>query len=149
VRAGDKNKVKIGFKSNIQDRAVIDCSANVDDASLPKDVDIGSYVTIGHGALLKSCIIGDEVLIGQGAIVEEGSVVEEKCMIAAGAVVTAGTLVPKGQLWAGNPAKFVRDLSEEELAFFKKSADAYSALREAHRDEFLPYGTAYQSLETK
>lgn len=117
---GDKNKVKVGFKTNIQDRAVIDCVLSDDEHSLPKDVDIGNYVTIGHGALLKSCIVGDECLIGQGAIIEEGCVIEDHSMIAAGAVVTAGTLVPKGQLWAGNPAKYVRDLNEEELGFFKK-----------------------------
>lgn len=110
-------------------------------------MEIGNYVTIGHGALLKSCIVGDECLIGQGAIIEEGSVIEGSSVIAAGAVVTAGTLVPKGQMWAGNPAKYVRDLDEDEQKFFKKSAEAYSTLREEHRNEFLPYGTAYQAAE--
>jgi carbonic anhydrase/acetyltransferase-like protein (isoleucine patch superfamily) len=67
VLRGDKNKVKVGFKSNVQDRAVISCTSEVE-TGFSADVDIGNFVTIGHGAVLTSCTIGDETLIGQGSM---------------------------------------------------------------------------------
>jgi carbonic anhydrase/acetyltransferase-like protein (isoleucine patch superfamily) len=90
------------------------------ESGFPADVDIGNYVTVGHGALLTSCTVGSHVLIGQGSILQEGVVVEDKVIVAAGAVVLPNTLVPSGQLWAGNPAAYVRDLTEEEIANFEK-----------------------------
>lgn len=83
-------------------------------------MEIGNYVTVGHGALLTSCTIGDNVLIGQGAIIQEGSIIESNSIVAAGAVVLPETLVPSGQLWAGNPAIFVRDVTDEEIANLEK-----------------------------
>ncbi len=90
------------------------------DEAYPADVVIDDSVTVGHGALLTSCTIGSETLIGQGAIVQEGSVIGPNCIIAAGAVVLPGTMIPQGQLWAGNPAKYIRDVTEEETAAKKK-----------------------------
>jgi hypothetical protein len=90
------------------------------DSGFPADVSIGDNVTIGHGALLTSCVIGDRVLVGQGSIIQEGCEVENDVIIAAGAVVLPGTLIPSGQLWAGNPAKVIRPLSEQEMANFVK-----------------------------
>ena len=84
------------------------------------DVDIGEFVTVGHGALLTSCVVGNCTLIGQGAIIQEGSEIGAASIIAAGSVVLPGTVVPKGQLWAGNPAVFIRDVDEEEIAAQKK-----------------------------
>ena len=116
---GDKNKIQIGSYTNIQDRAVIS-TVNELPSGFPADCKVGDYTTVGHGAMLTSCLVGDHCSIGAGAIVQEGSVVEKKSMVAAGAVVTPGTLVPSGQLWAGNPAKFIRDLSEEEIGDMEK-----------------------------
>lgn len=73
-------------------------------------------VTIGHGALITSCIIGNRTLVGQGAVIMEGCEVGNDCIIAAGAVVLPGTLIPSKQLWAGNPAKYVRDVTDEETS---------------------------------
>ena len=109
----------MGFKSNIQDRAVISTVPTTDEA-YPADVLIGNHVTVGHGALLTSCTVKDNTLIGQGAIIQEGAVIEENSIIAAGAVVLPGTLVKQGQLWAGNPAAYVRDVTEHEIEDIKE-----------------------------
>lgn len=105
VLRSEKNSIKIGNSSNVQDRSVIIASSG--------NVNIGNNVTIGHGALLNSCNISNNVLIGQGSIIEEGVVVESNSIIAAGAVVLSGTNVPSGQLWSGNPAKFVRSTTSQ------------------------------------
>ena len=119
VIRGDKNIVKIGHATNIQDRAVIDTESELE-SGFPAEVDIGNYVTIGHGALLTSCVIQDSVLIGQGAIIQKGSIIQSHSIIAAGSVILPGTLVPSKQLWAGNPAKYIRDVTEDEIAHIEK-----------------------------
>eukprot|EP00597_Dinobryon_sp_UTEXLB2267_P003264 CAMPEP_0170080246 /NCGR_PEP_ID=MMETSP0019_2-20121128/16434_1 /TAXON_ID=98059 /ORGANISM="Dinobryon sp., Strain UTEXLB2267" /LENGTH=228 /DNA_ID=CAMNT_0010294125 /DNA_START=6 /DNA_END=692 /DNA_ORIENTATION=- len=146
VLRGDNSGIKVGHMSNIQDRAVINTVESLE-SGFPSDVDIGDYVTVGHGALLTSCTVGNRVLIGQGSIIQEGSEIGSNSMIAAGAVVLPGTAVPSGQLWAGNPAVYIRDLSEEEIAGLEKSAAAYDRLGKEHAEEFLPYGTVYQAAE--
>jgi carbonic anhydrase/acetyltransferase-like protein (isoleucine patch superfamily) len=105
--------------ANVQDRAVINTVSSLE-TGYPSDVNIGDFVTIGHGALITSATIGNNVLIGQGAIISEGSDIGSKVIIAAGAVVLPGTVVPSGQLWAGNPAVYIRDLAEEEISAFGK-----------------------------
>ena len=125
VVRGDLNSVKIGASSNVQDRAVLTTASS-------SALTIGKNVTIGHGALLESCSVGDDVLIGQGAIVQAGAAVEGKNIVAAGAVVLPGTRVPAGQLWAGNPAKFIREVTPEEVKGFEKSAASYATLAADH-----------------
>lgn len=148
VVRGDKNKIKLGFCSNIQDRAVVTCTSELE-SGFPADVDIGNYVTVGSGAVLTSCIIQDETSIGMNAIVQEGSVIEKNVVVAPGSVVAPGTLIPSGQLWAGNPAQFVRNLTEDEKKNLELVADNYAILAAEHKDEFLPYGTLYQHAEAK
>lgn len=111
---GDQNIVKIGISTNVQDRAVINTVEQLD-SGFPAEVSIGNFVTIGHGAILTSCEIHDHVLIGQGAIIQEGSVIQSESIVAAGAVVLPGTLIPSKQLWAGNPAIYIRDVTDEEV----------------------------------
>jgi carbonic anhydrase/acetyltransferase-like protein (isoleucine patch superfamily) len=130
----------------VQDRAVIHSSPKLS-SGLPAEVDIGSYVTIGHGAVLQSCTVKDNVLIGMNSVIQEGSIIESNSMVAAGAVVEPETHIPSGQLWAGFPARYVRDLTDEEIAQFKKTAIMYSELSAKHKEEFLPYGTIYQQAE--
>ncbi len=91
------------------------------DASLA----IGKNVTIGHGAILHGCTIKDQALIGMGAIVLNGAVIGKGSMIAAGALVLQNTVVPDGALYMGNPAKFRRMLTEEELTANLKNAANY------------------------
>jgi carbonic anhydrase/acetyltransferase-like protein (isoleucine patch superfamily) len=145
VRA-DKHRIKIGSGTNVQDRAVINTVTSLDNG-FPADVFIGERVTIGHGALLTSCTIGPRVLIGQGAIVQAGADIGADSMLAAGAVVLPNTVVPSKQLWAGNPAKYIRDLTDEELSMLDNSASEYVKLSKEHDAEFLPYGTVYQAAE--
>ena len=118
VIRGDVNSISIGEGTNIQDLAVLHVDA---DASLA----IGKNVTIGHGAILHGCTIKDQALIGMGAIVQNGAVIGKGSMIAAGALVPQNTVVPDGALYMGNPAKFRRMLTEEELTANLKNAANY------------------------
>lgn len=77
---------------------------------------IGRYVTIGPGCVLRSATVEDEVLIGEKCVLMEGSLVENHSILAPGSVLPPGRLVPSGQVWAGNPAKFVRNLSKDEVS---------------------------------
>lgn len=77
---------------------------------------VGRYVTIGQGCVLRSATIEDEVLIGEKCVLMEGSLVENHSILAPGSVLPPGRLVPSGQLWAGNPAKFVRELTKDEAS---------------------------------
>ena len=84
---------------------------------------VGRYVTIGQGCVLRSATVEDEVLIGEKCVLMEGCLVESHSILAPGTVLPPGRLVPSGQLWAGNPAKFVRDLTKDEvcLCLLKKT----------------------------
>ena len=115
VIRGDVNSISIGEGTNIQDLAVLHVDA---DASLA----IGKNVTIGHGAILHGCTIKDQALIG---MVLNGAVIGKGSMIAAGALVLQNTVVPDGALYMGNPAKFRRMLTEEELTANLKNAANY------------------------
>lgn len=130
----------------MQDRAVIHCSTRLP-SGLPAETVIGAYCTIGHGAVLHSCTLKDCVLVGMNAVVQEGTIIERNSMVAAGAVVLPETHIPEGQLWAGNPAKYIRDLTADEIALLEKSAEHYAGLGKQHQEEFLPYGTLYQQGE--
>lgn len=124
------------------------CTSELE-SGFPADVDIGNYVTVGSGAVLTSCIVQDETHIGMNAVIQEGSVIESHVLVAPGSIVSAGTLIPSGQMWGGNPAKFIRNLTEDEKANMEKVAESYSELASEHKDEFLPYGTLYQEAEKK
>ena len=107
---GDVNVVRIGRNSNIQDNSVI----HVDHAQY--GTFIGDDVLVGHMCVVHACTIGDRAMIGMKACVMDGAVVEPEAMVAAGALVTPGKVVKTRQLWAGSPAKYMRDLSDEEVA---------------------------------
>jgi len=107
VIRGDVNYIKLGNKVNVQDGACIHCTY------LKHPTNIGNNVSIGHHAIVHGCTIHDNVLIGMGAIVMDGCVVESNSIIAAGAVLTEGTRVPAGTIFAGVPAKKLKDVSPE------------------------------------
>lgn len=146
VLRGDLNPIVVGYRSNIQDQSVIHTSGD-STPGLPAGVLVGSYVTVGHGCTLYSCIIEDQCTIGMGSIILDGALIESNSILAAGTVVPPGRRIPSGQLWAGNPAKYVRDVTEEEMENFISQADKYYDNALTHRDEFLPYGTAYLDAE--
>lgn len=107
VVRGDVNSIKMGNNVNIQDGAVIHCTYE------KTKVDLGNNVSVGHNALVHGCKVGNNVLIGMGAIVMDNCVIEDNCIIAAGAVLLENTKVESGTIYAGVPAKKVKDLSPE------------------------------------
>ena len=110
VLRGDVHYIKIGNKVNIQDGAVVHCTYQKSPTT------IGNNVSIGHNAIVHGCTIHDNVLIGMGCIIMDDCVVESNSIIAAGAVVTKGTTVPSGTIFAGMPAKKIKDISQELIS---------------------------------
>ncbi len=119
VVRGDVHYIKIGEMTNIQDLSML----HVTNGKYP--LNIGNCVTVGHSVKLHGCTIEDYSLIGIGAIVLDGAVVEKNSIVAAGAVVRPNTVVKSGKLYAGVPAKEIRDLTEAEIAEFENSAKRY------------------------
>ena len=107
VLRGDVNSIEMGNKVNVQDGAVIHCTYQK-----TKTI-VGNNVSIGHNAIVHGCILEDNVLVGMGAIIMDNVRVGSNSIIAAGAVLTEGTKVPSGCIYAGVPAKKVKDISEE------------------------------------
>jgi carbonic anhydrase/acetyltransferase-like protein (isoleucine patch superfamily) len=126
---GDVNNIVIGQDTNIQDHTLIHVS------STTQGTYIGDRVTVGHAALLHACTIEDEAFIGMQACVMDDAKVEARAMIAAGALVTPGKTIPAGQLWGGSPARYMRDLSAEDIAFLPFSAERYVRLGALYRAE--------------
>lgn len=116
VLRGDSGKITVGKGTNIQDNCVVH-----------EETTIGEYCTVGHGAILHGCTIGDGSLIGMGAIVLNGAVLAEGCLVGAGALVTGKTNAPAGSVLLGNPAKIVKTLTQEEITAQKESALHYIA----------------------
>ena len=87
---------------------------------------IGSYVTVGHTAIVHACTVGDQTLIGMGAVVLDGAVIGPRCLVGARALVTPGTQIPEGSLVLGAPAKVARTLTDKERADLKLSAEKYA-----------------------
>ena len=121
VLRGDMAPIVLGDDTNVQECAVLHVSDN-----LP--LSLGKGVTVGHGAILHSCTIGDNTLIGMGAIVLDGAKIGKNCLIAAGALVTGGTEIPDGSMVMGSPAKIRRELTEAEIAANAENAAEYVAL---------------------
>jgi carbonic anhydrase/acetyltransferase-like protein (isoleucine patch superfamily) len=110
VIRGDVNSIRIGNRVNVQDGAVIHATYQKTQAI------IGNDVSIGHNAIVHGCTVHDHVLVGMGAIVMDNAVIHSNTIIAAGAVVLEGTECEGGSIWAGVPAKKVKDLPEELLS---------------------------------
>ena len=120
VLRGDVHYIKIGDKVNIQDGAVIHCTYKKSPTT------IGNNVSIGHNAIVHGCTLKDNVLVGMGSIIMDDCVVESNSIIAAGAVVTKGTHVPSGSVFAGMPAKKIKDISPElSTGEINRIAEAY------------------------
>jgi carbonic anhydrase/acetyltransferase-like protein (isoleucine patch superfamily) len=118
VLRGDINRIIVGHHSNIQDNAVLHLA---DDFPCV----VGNWVTVGHGAIVHACKVGDEVLVGMGAVILDGAVIGKQSIIGAKALVTQGTKIPPGSLVLGTPAKVVRKLTIAERAGLKWWAEKY------------------------
>jgi carbonic anhydrase/acetyltransferase-like protein (isoleucine patch superfamily) len=127
VLRGDVAKITVGDRTNIQDGTVIHVTRNGHPTM------IGSGITIGHKALLHACNLQDSCFIGMGAIIMDDVIVESGAMVAAGALITPGKIIKKGEIWAGNPGKFFRGLTEKEADFIKISENNYVK----HAGEYL------------
>ena len=117
VLRGDSGKITVGENTNIQDLCI-----------LHEKTTVGKNCTVGHGAILHGCTVGDGCLIGMGAIVLNGAVLEEGCLVGAGALVTGKTVAPRGSVLLGSPAKIVKTLTDEEIAAQTESAMHYVEL---------------------
>jgi len=124
VVRGDVHYIRIGNNVNVQDGAIIHCTYK------KAPVNIGNFVTIAHGAIIHGCTIHDNVLIGMGAIVMDHAVIESNSIIAAGALVPKDTVVKSGSVYAGVPAKKIKDidshLMEGEIQRIAKSYSMYA-----------------------
>jgi carbonic anhydrase/acetyltransferase-like protein (isoleucine patch superfamily) len=109
VVRGDVHTIRIGNNVNIQDGAIIHCTYQ------KAPVNIGNNVSIAHKAIVHGCTIHDNVLVGMGAIIMDGAVIQSNSIVGAGAVVTEGTIVESGTVWAGIPAKKVKNIDPSLL----------------------------------
>ena len=121
VVRGDKDRIVIGDRSNIQDNCVVHTTTG-------HPVLVGDDVSVGHGAILHGCTIGNRVLVGMGAIVLNGAVVGDGTVIGAGAVVTEGMNVPPGSVVVGVPGKIIKQASEEQQKHILGNAKSYVEL---------------------
>jgi gamma-carbonic anhydrase len=119
VVRGDVHSIRIGNRCNIQDGAVIHCTYQ------KASTTIGNYVSIAHNAIVHGCTIEDKVLIGMGAIVMDHAVIGTGSIIAAGAIVLQNTKVEPGSIYAGNPARKIKDVSSEQAEVFMRTANNY------------------------
>jgi carbonic anhydrase/acetyltransferase-like protein (isoleucine patch superfamily) len=130
VIRGDEpeHEIRVGARTSVQDNVVLHVSRQGPTV-------IGSGVTIGHGAILESCVVGDGALIGMNAVVLQKAVVGEQALVAAGAVVGAGSTVPPRTLAAGSPARVKKELEGESLRWVSTSAAHYVELSRAYLEE--------------
>jgi gamma-carbonic anhydrase len=119
VVRGDVNAIRMGNRVNVQDGAVIHCTYQ------KSQTIIGDFVSIAHNAIVHGCTIHDRVLIGMGAIVMDGAVIGSDSIIAAGAIVTQNMVIPPRSIYAGNPAKFLKEITPELEAVFMRTANNY------------------------
>ncbi|MDO9386599.1 MAG: gamma carbonic anhydrase family protein [Thiobacillus sp.] len=132
VIRGDVNSIAIGEASNIQDNSVLHVSHKTPANPKGGPLVIGARVTVGHTVILHACTIEDECLIGMGSILLDRAVIQKNVLLGAGSLVPEGKILESGHLYFGRPAKRVRPLTEEEIAYFKYSAEHYVALARSY-----------------
>ena len=125
VLRGDVNRIVIGRGSNVQDLTMGHVSHETPDKPDGSPLVIGDYVTVGHSVILHGCTIGNECLIGMGSIIMDDVVMPDRVLIGAGSLVSPGKVLESGMLYLGRPAKAVRALTEEEIAYLRYSAEHY------------------------
>jgi len=125
VLRGDINSIEIGEGTNVQDLTMVHLADEY-------EVKVGAWCTIGHGAIIHACAIGDECLVGMGATILDGAVIGDRCIVGANALVTQRFKAPPGSLILGSPAKVVRPLTDAELAGLRGWAGKYIEVAKAH-----------------
>jgi len=135
VLRGDVNQITVGARTNIQDGSI--CHLTHDGRYTPGGIPLilGADITVGHGAILHACSIGDRCLVGMGAILLDGSVIEDDVMIGAGSLVSPGKRLESGWLYRGRPATQARRLQPEEFEMLRYSAAHYVKLKDQYLAE--------------
>ena len=119
VLRGDINRIVVGNHTNIQDNAVLHVNTS-------QPCSLGNLVTVGHGAIVHACTVGDEVLVGMGAVILDGATIGAQTVIGAQSLVKEGAVIPPGSLAVGVPARVVRPLTPAERSQIRNAADHYS-----------------------
>ena len=127
VIRGDNDPITVGKGTSIQDNAVLHTEKG-------HPLTIGDNVTVGHGAIVHCTSVGSNTLVGMGAVLLDGAVIGDHCIIGAGAVVKENAVVPSGTMMVGIPAKPVRELGPEQIAFLDGTSP-YVALAKAYLEE--------------
>eukprot|EP01095_Lingulamoeba_sp_RSL-Kostka_P007729 TRINITY_DN249_c0_g2_i1.p1 TRINITY_DN249_c0_g2~~TRINITY_DN249_c0_g2_i1.p1 ORF type:complete len:258 (-),score=112.92 TRINITY_DN249_c0_g2_i1:109-882(-) len=145
VLRGDVNTIKVGSKSSIGDNSIIHVSSSLGDdfnnlnsvqgQSDGSGVEIGNNVVIESGVTIHGCTVKDNAKIGMGSTVLDKAIIKEGAIVGPGSMVLSGVTVPSGQYWAGSPAKFVRDVTEEENKSVKEALDDLYKLAKQHEQE--------------
>ena len=133
VLRGDLAPIVIGKNSNVQENAVLHIDYD-------KPCILGEGVTVGHGAILHGCTVGDNTVVGMGAILLSGAQVGRDCIIGAGSLVTGKTVVPDGMLVLGSPARVIRPLTKEEIAHNRENASVYVTLAQKEKAAAVRFG---------
>lgn len=147
VLRGDLNKIRIGSKSVVLDRAVISTARAVPTGLNPATL-IADHVTIEPHAVLRACRVESKVIIGARSVVCEGAILESESILAPCSVVPPARRIPSGELWGGNPARFIRKLTGQERdRIIVEAAEHYLTLATKLKMEELPNGTAWRDVE--
>lgn len=128
VIRGDVHEIRIGARTNVQDNSVVHATQFL------AGTYIGDDVTIGHAAVLHACTLHNGSFVGMQACVLDKAVIETGGMLAAGALLSPGKVIASGELWAGNPAKKLRDMAEKDQTGIYRSAAAYAQFGKEYRD---------------
>jgi carbonic anhydrase/acetyltransferase-like protein (isoleucine patch superfamily) len=137
VVRGDVNSITIGQCTNIQDLSVLHVSHPTINKPAGSPLNIGNYVTVGHNVILHGCCIHDECLIGMGSLIMDDAIIEHQVIVGAGSLVAEGKTLQSGYLYLGRPAKQIRPLTIDEIAYFKQSANYYAALAENYKAQSI------------
>ena len=138
VVRGDIHRIEIGSRTNIQDGSVLHVTHDSTFKPGGSPLIIGDDVTVGHGVVLHACTLESYCLIGIGTVLLDGAIVREKAMIGAGTLVTPDQELTGGYLWVGRPAKRVRALTEQELAYLEYVSANYVKIKNKYTLEPEP-----------
>lgn len=128
VVRGDVNYIRIGQRTNIQDTAVLHVTHETHPLIL------GSMITVGHGAILHGCVIGDRCLIGMRAVVLDGAIVGEEVIVGAGALIAEGKEIPSRSLVVGAPARVIRKVTDEDIQRVLEGTERYVLQAQEYKD---------------
>jgi carbonic anhydrase/acetyltransferase-like protein (isoleucine patch superfamily) len=129
VLRADINSIRIGEATNLQDHVILHLSND-------RGVTMGDFISVGHGAIIHACEIGNECLIGMRSTIMDGAKIGEQCIVGAHSLVLQNFQAPPGSLIFGSPARIVRELTSEERSSIKMWAEKYIEIALAHQRKF-------------